>query len=137
MGRAFDAVAQDEVQARTIGIDVAGYKIAAFFLGTASAGFAGGLYAHMTQLIVPDAFGFVVSISILAMVVVGGVGSTWGVAAGAIVLTLMPEVFRIINDYKLLVYGGLLLLVMMFSPQGLHGITAALAQGLRRRKEGL
>lgn len=137
MGRAFDAVAQDEIQARTIGIDVAGYKIAAFFLGTASAGFAGGLYAHMTQLIVPDAFGFVVSISILAMVVVGGVGSTWGVAAGAIVLTLMPEVFRIINDYKLLVYGGLLLLVMMFSPQGLHGITAALAQGLRRRKEGL
>lgn len=52
-------------------------------------------------------------------------------------LTLMPEVFRIINDYKLLAYGGLLLLVMMFSPQGLHGITAALAQGLRRRKEGL
>lgn len=76
MGRAFDAVAQDEVQARTIGIDVPGYKIAAFFLGTASAGFAGDLYAHMTQLIVPDAFGFVVSISILAMVVVGGVGST-------------------------------------------------------------
>ena len=126
MGRAFSGVAQDEVQARTIGIDVAGYKIAAFFLGTLSAGFAGGLYAHMTQLIVPDAFGFVVSISILAMVVVGGVGSTLGVAAGAIVLTLMPEVFRIINDYKLLVYGGLLLVVMMFSPQGLHGIVMSL-----------
>ena len=129
MGRAFSGVAQDEVQAQTIGIDIAGYKVAAFFLGTAAAGFAGALYAHMTQIIVPDAFGFVVSISILAMVVVGGVGSTLGVVAGAIVLTLLPEVFRVINDYKLLVYGGLLLLVMMFSPKGLHGVV----QRLRRR----
>jgi branched-chain amino acid transport system permease protein len=88
----------------------------------------------MTQLIVPDAFGFVVSISVLAMVVVGGVGSTWGVTAGAIVLTLMPEVFRIINDYKLLVYGGLLLVVMMFSPQGLHGIVESLLKRLRAGK---
>jgi len=135
MGRAFAGVAQDEVQARTIGIDVPGYKIAAFFLGTASAGFVGAIYAHMTQIIVPDAFGFVVSISILAMVVVGGVGSTLGVTAGAIVLTLLPEVFRIINDYKLLVYGGMLLLVMMFSPQGLAGIARRL-QARVARPEG-
>jgi len=135
MGRAFSGVAQDEVQAQTIGIDIAGYKIAAFFLATASAGFAGGLYAHMTQLIVPDAFGFVVSISILAMVVIGGVGSTLGVATGAVVLTLLPEVFRIINDYKLLVYGGMLLGVMMFSPQGLAGLLSQCVQAMRRRKE--
>lgn len=135
MGRAFSGVAQDEVQAQTIGIDIAGYKIAAFFMGTASAGFAGGLYAHMTQLIVPDAFGFVVSISILAMVVVGGVGSTLGVATGAVVLTLLPEVFRIINDYKLLVYGGLLLGVMVFSPLGLAGLLNHWMQALRPRKE--
>jgi branched-chain amino acid transport system permease protein len=126
MGRAFDGVAQDEVQAQTIGIDIAGYKVAAFLMGTIAAGFAGGVYAHMTQIIVPDAFGFVVSISILAMVVVGGVGSTLGVTAGAIVLTLLPEVFRVINDYKLLVYGGLLLFVMMFSPEGLAGIVRSL-----------
>lgn len=132
MGRAFDGVAQDEVQARTIGIDVPGYKIAAFFLGTTSAGFVGALYAHMTQIIVPDAFGFVVSISILAMVVIGGVGSTLGVVAGAVALTLLPEVFRVINDYKLLVYGGLLLVVMMFSPQGLAGIARSLRARLLR-----
>ena len=136
MGRAFNGVAQDEVQAQTIGIDVAGYKIAAFFLGTASAGFAGGLYAHMTQLIVPDAFGFVVSISVLAMVVVGGVGSTLGVTTGAIVLTLMPEVFRVINDYKLLVYGGLLLGVMMFSPQGLQGMVKRMIAARGHPQEG-
>lgn len=122
MGRAFGAVAQDEDAARSVGIDVAGYKTAAFLLGTAAAGLAGGIYAHMTQLIVPDAFNFVQSVTILAMVVVGGIGSSWGVVAGAVLLTLMPEVFRFINDYKLLVYGGLLLLVMRFSPQGLAGL---------------
>lgn len=122
MGRAFGAVAQDEDAARTIGIDVARYKIAAFLLGTAAAGLAGGIYAHMTQLIVPDAFNFVQSITILAMVVVGGIGSTFGVVAGAVLLTLMPELFRFINDYKLLVYGGLLLVVMRFSPEGLAGL---------------
>lgn len=126
MGRAFDGVAQDEIEARTIGIDVAGYKIAAFLLGTAAAGFAGGIYAHMTQLIVPDAFGFVQSITVLAMVVIGGVGSTAGVVVGAVLLTLMPELFRVVNDYKLLVYGALLLAVMRFSPTGLAGL-------LRRR----
>lgn len=123
MGRAFAGVAQDEVEARTIGIDVAGYKIAAFLLGTATAGFAGAIYAHMTQLIVPDAFGFVQSITVLAMVVIGGVGSTAGVVAGAVLLTLMPELFRVVNDYKLLVYGALLLAVMRFSPEGLAGLT--------------
>jgi len=122
MGRAFDGVAQDELQAQTIGIDVPMYKIAAFFMGTAAAGFAGGVYAHITQLIVPDAFGFIASISVLAMVVIGGVGSTLGAAAGAILLTLMPELFRVVNDYKLLVFGGLLLTVMRFSPKGLAGL---------------
>jgi branched-chain amino acid transport system permease protein len=122
MGRAFGAVAQDEDAARSIGIDVASYKITAFLLGTAAAGLAGGIYAHMTQLIVPDAFNFVQSVTVLAMVVIGGIGSSWGVVAGAVLLTLMPELFRFINDYKLLVYGGLLLLVMRFSPQGLAGL---------------
>lgn len=127
MGRAFGAVAQDEDAARTIGIDVAGYKIAAFFIGTAAAGLAGGIYAHMTQLIVPDAFNFIQSITILAMVVIGGIGSTFGVVAGAVLLTLMPEMFRFINDYKLLVYGTLLLAVMRFSPEGLAGFVRRLA----------
>jgi branched-chain amino acid transport system permease protein len=130
MGRAFDAVAQDEEAARAIGIDVAGYKITAFFLGTAAAGLAGGIYAHMTQLIVPDAFNFVESITILAMVVVGGLGSTGGVVAGAVLLTLIPELFRFVNDYKLLVFGGLLLFVMRVSPGGL----ASLVHRLRGRE---
>lgn len=131
MGRAFDAVAQDEDAARTIGIDVSGYKIAAFFIGTAAAGLAGGIYAHMMHLVVPDAFNFIQSITILAMVVIGGVGSSFGVVTGAVLLTLMPEMFRFINDYKLLAYGVLLLAVMRFSPDGLAGLVRRLARRVR------
>ncbi|MCX7274170.1 MAG: branched-chain amino acid ABC transporter permease [Burkholderiales bacterium] len=122
MGESFRAVAQDEDAARTIGLDVSGSKLAAFLIGTSAAGLAGGLYAYLTQLVVPDTFGFVQSVTVLAMVVIGGIGSTWGVVAGAVLLTLMPELFRFINDYKLLVYGGLLLLVMRLSPGGLAGL---------------
>lgn len=122
MGEVFRAVASDEDAARSLGLDTARYKLWAFMLGTAAAGLAGGLYAHATGLIVPDAFDFIQSVTILAMVVVGGIGTTWGAVAGAVLLTLMPELFRFINDYKLLVYGGLLLLVMRFSPGGLAGL---------------
>ena len=132
MGSALRAVAQDEDAARTIGIDVPRFKLAAFTIGTAAAGLAGGLYAYMTQLIVPDAFNFVQSITILAMVVLGGIGSTWGVVIGAVILTLMPELFRFVNDYKLLVYGALLLVVMRFYPGGLAAIVNQLIAGARR-----
>lgn len=130
-GQAFAAIADDEDTARALGIDVMRYKLTAFVLGTALAGLAGGLFAHFTRFIIPDAFGFTVSISILAMVIIGGIGSTWGVLAGAVILTLMPELFRFINDYKLLLYGGLLLLVMRFAPGGLAGGIAALTARVR------
>ncbi len=119
MGFAFDAVADDEDTARLVGIDVARYKLTAFAMGTAIAGVAGGLYTQYSGIIVPDAFGFVVSITILAMVVVGGIGSTFGVLGATVVLTLLPLVFQFIDDYKLLLYGGLLFAVMRFFPGGL------------------
>ena len=129
-GFAFGAVADDEDAARALGIDAPRYKLAAFVIGTALAGIAGGLYAYFTRFIIPDAFGFTVSISILAMVIVGGIGSTWGVLVGAVGLTLLPELFRFVNDYKLLIYGALLLIVMRFAPDGLAGI----ARAARRRR---
>ncbi len=119
MGFSFDAVADDEDTARLVGIDVARYKLTAFAIGTALAGVAGGLYTQYSGIIVPDAFGFVVSITILAMVVVGGIGSTYGVLGATVVLTLLPLVFQFIDDYKLLLYGGLLFVVMRFFPGGL------------------
>jgi branched-chain amino acid transport system permease protein len=132
MGFAFRAVADDEQAARTIAIPASGYKLAAFAIGTAIAGLAGGLYAYFTQFIVPDSFGFILSVTIMAMVVIGGTGSTFGVVAAAIILTLLPEAFRFINDYRLLIYGGLLMLVMRFAPGGLAGVVASLTKRLRR-----
>jgi branched-chain amino acid transport system permease protein len=131
MGFGFRAVGDDEDTARTIGIPVSGYKLVAFTLGTAIAGLAGGLYAYFTQFIVPDSFGFIVSVTLMAMVVIGGTGSTLGVVAAAIVLTLLPEMFRFINEYRLLIFGGLLVLVMRFAPAGMAGIGRAVLEKVR------
>src|SRR5262249_41863568 len=94
MGFGFRAVADDEDAARTIGIPASSYKLTAFTFGTAIAGLAGGLYAYFTQFVVPDSFSFIVSVTLMAMVVIGGTGSTLGVVAAAIILTLLPETFR-------------------------------------------
>ena len=126
MGFAFDSIADDEDTARVLGINVAAYKLIAFGIGTALAGWAGGLYAHQVRFIFPDSFGFVESIAMLTMVVIGGVGSVVGVALAAAALTLMPQWFQVIADYKLLVYGALLLLTMRFLPQGLAGLARRL-----------
>jgi branched-chain amino acid transport system permease protein len=131
MGFGFRAVADDEDTARTVGIPVASYKLVAFTLGTAIAGLAGGLYTYFTQFIVPDSFGFIVSVTLMAMVVIGGTGSTLGVAAAAVVLTLLPEAFRFINEYRLLIYGGLLVLFMRFAPEGVAGLGRAVLQRMR------
>jgi branched-chain amino acid transport system permease protein len=119
MGFAFKAVADDEDTALTVGINVSAYKLAAFGLGTALAGLAGGLYSYFTLFINPDAFDFIVSVTIMSMVVIGGVGSTWGVVVAAVLLPLFPGFFRFVDNYRLLIYGGLLLAVMKFSPTGL------------------
>jgi branched-chain amino acid transport system permease protein len=124
MGVAFDAVARDQEAAATLGIDVAKYKLAAFGIGTAIAGFAGGFYAYFARSVLPDTFNFLVSVAVLAMAVIGGLGSVVGVTIAAILLTLMPEWFRFINDYRLLVFGGLLVVVMLVSPGGVGSLFA-------------
>jgi branched-chain amino acid transport system permease protein len=136
MGFAFDAVADDEDTARLLSVDVPAYKLAAFALGTALAGLAGGLYAYFARLIVPDDFGFITSITILSMVAVGGIGSVFGVLISTVILTLMPEFFRFVSDYKLLIYGALLFAVMRFAPDGLAGFTRDLVRRLHRKGDG-
>ena len=122
MGYAFEAIAGDEDTARMLGLDVSRYKLIAFALGTALAGLAGGLYAHHVRFIYPDSFAFVESITLLAMVVVGGNGSIWGVMLASALLSVLPQWFQFIDDYKLLLYGSLLFVVMRFSPGGLAGL---------------
>jgi branched-chain amino acid transport system permease protein len=133
MGVAFDAIARDQDASATLGIDVARFKLAAFGIGTALAGFVGGFYAYFARSILPDTFGFLVSVMILSMAVIGGLGSVVGVTIAAILLTLMPEWFRFINDYRLLVFGGLLVVVMLVAPGGVGTVFPWLARLVRPR----
>ncbi len=121
-GLAFRSISANEEAAQTLGINSAHYKLLAFCIGCALAGLAGGLYANYARFIVPGTFGFSLSITAAAMVVIGGIGSTAGVVAGAVLLTLFPEIFRFLGDYRMLVYGALLVGVMLFQPKGLAGI---------------
>ncbi|MCB2149253.1 MAG: branched-chain amino acid ABC transporter permease [Deltaproteobacteria bacterium] len=132
MGFAFEAVADDEDTARVLSVNVSAYKLVAFALGTAMAGLAGGLYCYFARFIVPDDFGFITSISVLSMVAVGGIGSVYGVILGTVLLTLMPDFFRFISDYKLFVYGALLFAVMRFAPEGLAGLPALVSAKVAR-----
>ena len=106
MGFAFRAVGEDEGAAATLGINAGAYKLAAFGIGTALAGLAGGLYTFFTQFITADAFDFILSVMLMAMVVIGGIGSTWGVVVAAVGLTLLPEAIRFVNDYRLLLLAA-------------------------------
>jgi branched-chain amino acid transport system permease protein len=133
MGFAFDAVADDEDTARMVTVDVSAYKLAAFAMGTAMAGVAGGLYTFFARFLMPDDFGFITSITVLSMVAVGGIGSVFGVVVATVILTLMPEFFRFISDYKLLVYGALLFAVMRFAPEGLAGLARSAMTQTKRK----
>ena len=132
MGYVFKAISEDEDTASMLGLDVSQYKLIAFALGTSLAGLAGGLYAHHVRFIYPDSFAFVESITLLAMVVVGGNGSIWGVILASAFFSLLPQWFQFIDDYKLLLYGSLLFAVMRFSPGGLAGFAQRLINHNRK-----
>jgi branched-chain amino acid transport system permease protein len=131
MGFAFDSVADDEDTARILGIDVKRFKLWAFVIGTAGAGVAGALYAHHIRFIDPASFGFVESVTVLAMVIVGGIGSIWGVALAAAFLSVMPLWFQFVDDYKLLLYGALLFATMRFAPDGIAGLAGRVIRRAR------
>lgn len=119
IGRAFESIKEDEVAARLMGIDVAGYKLLAFALGAAIAGVAGGLNAHYTFTIGPGNYAFENAVDILTMAVFGGTSSLIGPTLGATILTLMPEVLRQFKDFRLAANGLILVLVILYLPKGI------------------
>ncbi|MFC5474533.1 branched-chain amino acid ABC transporter permease [Paraherbaspirillum soli] len=119
IGRAFEAIKEDEVAARLMGINVAGYKLLAFVIGAAIAGVAGGLNAHYTFTIGPGNYAFENAVDILTMAVFGGSSTLIGPTIGAIVLTLLPEALRDFNHYRLAVNGLILVLVILYLPKGI------------------
>jgi branched-chain amino acid transport system permease protein len=119
VGRALRAVHDSEVAAKVLGVNSRLLKVQIFALSAVISSVAGSLYAHTMTFVSPASFGFNFSVELLTMVVIGGLGSIYGSFLGAALLTLLPEFLRAAQDYDIIIYGGLLMLMVMFMPGGL------------------
>jgi branched-chain amino acid transport system permease protein len=119
VGRALRAVHDSEVAARVMGVNSRLLKVQIFALSAVISSVAGSLYAHTMTFVSPASFGFNFSVELLTMVVIGGLGSIYGSFLGAALLTLLPEFLRAAHDYDIIIYGGLLMLMVMYMPGGL------------------
>ncbi|MBI4313253.1 MAG: branched-chain amino acid ABC transporter permease, partial [Candidatus Omnitrophica bacterium] len=119
IGRAWVAIREDELAAQCMGVDTVYLKLAAHGFGAAIGGVAGAVFAAKQGTVTPDSFDFIQSVMVLAMVVLGGLGNPTGAVAGAVVLTLLPELLREFSSYRMVLFGITLILVMRFRPQGL------------------
>jgi branched-chain amino acid transport system permease protein len=120
-GRALFAIREDEIAAEAMGVDTTGYKVRAFVISAAFAGLAGGLVVHLLQLATPRSFTFIRSIEVVVMIVLGGLGSITGSILAAMILTFALEALREVQQYRMVAYALLLILLMIFRPQGLFG----------------
>jgi branched-chain amino acid transport system permease protein len=132
-GRALVAIRESEVAAQSMGVNVAHYKTTAFAIGAFYAGISGGLFAGLSQFVNPDAFVFGVSILYVTMALLGGLGSLVGSAVGGVLLTILPELLRGAAEYKDFLTGLLLLLLLIFLPNGIVGLVRQHVGRLGRR----
>ena len=119
VGRAFEAIKEDETAAGLMGINVAGTKLLAFTLGAVIAGLAGALNAHLTFFIGPNEFGFDRGVEILTMTILGGTNGLTGPVLGSLILSLLPELLRAFKDFRLVVNGVILMVIVLFLPKGI------------------
>ncbi|MFC4259306.1 high-affinity branched-chain amino acid ABC transporter permease LivM [Marinobacter lacisalsi] len=119
VGRAWEALREDEIAARSLGLSRTGVKLSAFTIGAFFAGFAGTVFASKQGFISPESFVFLESAIILAIVVLGGMGSQMGVILAAIAVTILPELAREFSEYRMLIFGAAMVLMMVWRPQGL------------------
>ncbi len=119
VGRAFKAIHDSEIAALSLGIDTSRLKLKVFVLSAVYASIAGSIYAHYISFISPSSFGFMFSIKLVTMVVIGGMASIWGALFGAATITILPEILHVFSEYDVIVFGLILIVVMIFMPQGL------------------
>lgn len=119
VGRAFRAIHDSETAALAMGIDAQRMKLLIFVVSALYASLAGGLLAHTINFIAPSSYGFMFSIKLVTMVVVGGMASIWGSLLGAAVLTVLPELLAFFHDLEVVIFGLILMVVMIFMPRGL------------------
>lgn len=121
IGRALLAIREDDLAAEVLGININKYKIKAFLVGGWWAGIAGAFYAHYAGIIVPGTFNFLISVEVLVIVIVGGLGSLYGVLVSAFLLTFLPEFLRSIQFLRWIIYGIILMVMIIFMPSGIAG----------------
>lgn len=132
--RAWDAIREDEMVAKAMGIPTAYYKTLAFTIGMVVACLAGGLISHLRYAVQPSDFGFDQIVKFLMFTLVGGVGSVFGSIIGAALLTGLPEMLRFLGDYRLIVNGVILMLIMIYLPEGLISVKKDLLKRIKRRE---
>ena len=120
-GRAFISIRDDEVAAEAMGVDTTRFKVLSFVISSMFAGIGGSLFAHYTAYLNPNSFTFIASFTMIIMIVVGGLGSVHGSILGAVLITVTLEAFRSLSEYRLVGFSILLVLVMLYRPQGLMG----------------
>jgi branched-chain amino acid transport system permease protein len=138
-GRALLAIREDEVAAEAMGVDTVGWKVRAFVISAAFAGLAGALLVHKIQLVTPRMFTFVKSMEVVVMVVLGGMGSITGSIVAATLLTVALESLQAADQYRMVIFSWLLIVLMLARPRGLFGtreIWEAVPRWLRRRADG-
>ena len=132
-GRGFLAVRDDEIAAESMGVNPTRYKVTAFVVGSFFAGLAGALYAHLVGYITPEGFSFLKSVDVVVMVILGGMGSTIGVTVSAVLLTALNEFLRQAEQYRMVAFAFLLIVLMIARPQGLLGGLDRWLQARRNR----
>ena len=119
IGVNLDAVRLDETACAAFGMNIARWKITAFTIGNFLAGMAGSVYAMMIGFVAPNAFTFGDSLILVSIVILGGLGNPWGLAVAAAIVLMLPEKLQFIQEYRLLLYAGLVILILLFKPDGL------------------
>lgn len=129
-GEAIQAIREDEIAADAMGVPTTRLKVMTFTISAAIAGVAGAFFAHYASFVSPSSFTLVESILVLSLLIFGGMGSVEGSIAGAVILTVAPEAFRFLAEYRMVIYGAILLGLVLYRPQGLLG---GIHLGLTRR----
>lgn len=126
--RIFEAIREDERVAASMGIHVTFVKVFAFAFGAGIAALGGGLYSHYMTFISPDNFGIWASILMILYVILGGTNNMWGPALGAVLMTLLPEYIRFLADWRITVFGTLIVVLLLFRPEGLLAFRSVTAR---------
>jgi ABC-type branched-subunit amino acid transport system permease subunit len=119
IGLSLDSIRLDEIASASHGLDIARWKILAFTLGNFLAGTAGALYGHVLGFIAPNNFTFGDSLILVSIILLGGIGNPWGVVVAAFIVVILPEKLQIIQEYRFVLYASLVILILLFRPQGL------------------